>query len=148
MISHETKRFLDHLPDIVENYNNTEHSSTKRTPIDLIKDKDAMQKINSQLSYSNAVNVGSKTAEFNQGDNVRVKLDKKFDKGNKFSLTSHKVTEVNPYSIKVDNGKQYSINDIIKIPQGNLKISEFNKELEEAKKEKAQKRFLRREGLI
>ena len=84
--------WLNELPSVVKQYNNTIHSSTKMKPID------AYKKSNEKLVHSNLQDQRVKqTPKFKLGDLVRTADNKKvFSKGDStnFSFLLHIVTEV------------------------------------------------------
>ena len=98
-------QYLDMLPKLVEQYNNTKHSSIKMTPIE------ASKKINEGTVYFNLYGdmeqVSSK-AKFKVGDKVRISKYKRnvFDKGytpnwTEEMFTVDKIQYTNPITYKI-----------------------------------------------
>ena len=95
---YNTKRFIDVLQDIVDNYNNTVHSRTKFKPIDVNKN-------NEFIVYNNLYNVSTiqQKVKFKIGDIVRIKRIKTtFEKGylpnwTKEIFTIKKILNTTPY---------------------------------------------------
>jgi len=148
LIAHDTEKFIDVLPDLLSNYNSTKHSVTHKRPNEIINKPEILQKIHETTLEFN-VPVITELANIETDDSVRVKNAKKFAKGNKYSLTTHKVKDVDGYHIKADNNKNYNINDVIKVDSGTKKnLENKNSRLKNSVKEKLVNRRLKREGLF
>ncbi len=95
---YKTKRFIDVLQNIVDNYNNTIHSRTKFKPIDVNKN-------NELIVYNNLYNVSTiqQKVKFKIGDKVRIRRIKTtFEKGylpnwTKEVFTIKKILNTSPY---------------------------------------------------
>ena len=75
-----TYRYMDALPDLVEDYNNTVHSSTKLTPIEASKEENEL-KVWRNL-YPDRYKTSRLNPKFSVGDKVRITKKKKvFEKG-------------------------------------------------------------------
>ena len=75
-----TYTYMDILPDLVKDYNNTVHSSTKLTPIDASKKKNELTVWRNP--YPDRFKINELTPKFSVGDKVRITKKKKvFEKG-------------------------------------------------------------------
>ena len=75
-----TYNYMDVLPDLVKDYNNTVHSSTKLTPIDASKKKNELTVWRNL--YPDRYKINDITPKFSVGDRVRITKKKKdFEKG-------------------------------------------------------------------
>ena len=75
-----TYNYMDVLPKLVEDYNNTVHSSTKLTPIDASKKKNELTVWRNL--YPDRYKIYGLTPKFSVGDEVRITKKKKvFEKG-------------------------------------------------------------------
>ena len=75
-----TYNYMDVLPELVEDYNNTVHSSTKLTPIDASKKKNELTVWRNL--YPDRFKINELTPKFSVGDEVRITKKKKvFEKG-------------------------------------------------------------------
>ena len=75
-----TYNYMDVLPELVEDYNNTVHSSTKLTPIDASKKKNELTVWRNL--YPDRYKINNLTPKFSVGDEVRITKKKKvFEKG-------------------------------------------------------------------
>ena len=76
----KTNRYIDALPDLVEDYNNTVHSSTKLTPVEA-SEKENELKVWRNL-YPDRYKTSRLNPKFSVGDEVRISRKKKvFEKG-------------------------------------------------------------------
>lgn len=84
--------YIDHLPDLIMNYNTTYHRTIKCTPKEALKRK-----------FPHDVKITSPKLE--EGDNVRIEILKKvFDKGTvKYSDEIYTIAEVHRYSYSLMN---------------------------------------------
>ena len=75
-----TYNYMNVLPDLVEDYNNTVHSSTKLTPIDASKEKNELNVWRNL--YPDRYKINKLKPKFSKGDQVRITKKKKvFEKG-------------------------------------------------------------------
>ena len=75
-----TYNYMDVLPELVEDYNNTVHSSTKLTPIDASKEENELTVWRNL--YPDRFKINELTPKFSVGDEVRITKKKKvFEKG-------------------------------------------------------------------
>ena len=75
-----TQRYLDVLPDLLEDYNNTVHSSTEFTPVEASKKKNELAVWRNL--YPDRHKISRLTPKFSVGDEVRISKKKKvFEKG-------------------------------------------------------------------
>ncbi|GIL71524.1 hypothetical protein Vretifemale_1888 [Volvox reticuliferus] len=95
MLAHHTTRFIDELPDLVDNYNSTPHSSLKnKTPGAVYKDLDLQRDMYDQLTRQNEAL--ESTIDIGIGDYVRKRVDRgRFDKEDaKFSSEIYVVDDI------------------------------------------------------
>ena len=90
----QTQRYIDVLPDLIENYNTTIHSTLKTTPEDAITTG-----ISSyiQTQTAKAANVSYNRENYKVGDRVRLLIKKAnvFEKGQKrFTKSTHVISEI------------------------------------------------------
>ena len=107
-----TNTYIDILPDLVKNYNNTRHSSIKMTPVEASKDKNEFTVWrNLYPDRLKAVRINPK---FSVGDKVRLSKKKAlFEKGyttrwTEEILTIKKINHTSPVTYKVEdlNGEE------------------------------------------
>ena len=102
-----TNRYIDALPDLVEDYNNTVHSSTKFTPIEASKEKNEL-KVWRNL-YPDRYKTSRLNPKFSVGDEVRITKKKKvFEKGyttrwTEEIFTIKEIRETNPLTYKLED---------------------------------------------
>ena len=76
----KTNKYIDVLPDLVEDYNNTVHSSTKFSPVDASKKENELTVWRNL--YPDRLKINRLTPKFSVGDEVRITKKKKvFEKG-------------------------------------------------------------------
>ena len=76
----KTRTYMNVLPDLVEDYNNTVHSSIKMTPIESSKKKNELTVWRNL--YPDRFEINKLTPKFSVGDEVRITKKKKvFEKG-------------------------------------------------------------------
>ena len=113
MASFDTHRFIDELPNLVKNYNNSEHTSIGMSPKEALHHLDKIVELQMSRMGGDKVDQG-----FVVGDTVRI-LKKKgpFDKGTTqtYSKTLYKVEEIKGARFKLDNGKTYPFDKLQKI---------------------------------
>ena len=142
--------------------NNTYNRSINSAPISLTtqhikNNNEKLKEYNTDLF---------KDIDLKFGDKVRIKLRKnRFDKlGNNYSKTIHTITDIYGQSanLDIDNTKHYKLNKLLKVDNNTennnnnsalgsertLALQSNDKEIETIKKQKKQKRFLKKEGLI
>ena len=102
-----TNRYIDVLPDLVEDYNNTVHSSTKLTPIEASKKKNELTVWRNL--YPDRYKINNLTPKFSVGDEVRITKKKKvFEKGyttrwTEEIFTIKEIRETNPITYKLED---------------------------------------------
>ena len=100
-----TYKYIDVLPDLVEDYNNTVHSSTKLTPIDASKKKNELTVWRNL--YPDRYKTSRLNPKFSVGDEVRITKKKKdFEKGyttrwTEEIFTIKEIRETNPITYKL-----------------------------------------------
>jgi hypothetical protein len=112
-----TQRYIDVLPDLISNYNNSFHSSIGGKP-NAIKPNDKF--IENRIKDREDLANGS-VAQFKLNDQVRYITNKMlFDKGAKanWSNSTHKITGIsdNGRLYTLDNGKKYKYYQLYHIP--------------------------------
>ena len=100
-----TYTYIDILPDLVEDYNNTVHSSTKLTPVEASKKKNELTVWRNL--YPDRLKIHDLTPKFSVGDEVRISKKKKtFEKGYTTRWTEEiftitKIQNTNPITYKI-----------------------------------------------
>ena len=104
-----TYKYIDVLPDLVEDYNKTVHSSTKLTPIDASKKKNELTVWRNL--YPDRYKKYNITPKFSVGDEVRITKKKKvFEKGyttrwTEEIFTIKEIRDTNPITYKLTDLK-------------------------------------------
>ena len=104
-----TYKYIDVLPDLVEDYNKTVHSSTKLTPIDASKKKNELTVWRNL--YPDRYKKYNITPKFSVGDEVRITKKKKvFEKGyttrwTEEIFTIKEIQDTNPVTYKLTDLK-------------------------------------------
>lgn len=135
MEANKTKKWIDVLSELLENYNNRVHSSIKMAPKDMTKEdadriRFKLSEINSQRRKANKVKVG---------DDVRILRDRSaFDKGTeRYTKGIYEIVEEYPnsYILKSPDGKiqkrrftRSDIRPIKKVEQSSFKPTEIHDE--------------------
>ena len=102
-----TNKYIDVLPDLVEDYNNTVHSSTKFTPVEASKKENEL-KVWRNL-YPDRYKTSRLNPKFSVGDEVRITKKKKvFEKGyttrwTEEIFTIKEIRETNPITYKLED---------------------------------------------
>ena len=102
-----TFNYMDVLPELVEDYNNTVHSSTKLTPIDASKEKNELTVWRNL--YPDRYKINNLTPKFSVGDEVRITKKKKvFEKGyttrwTEEIFTIKEIRNTNPITYKLED---------------------------------------------
>ena len=102
-----TNKYIDVLPDLVEDYNNTVHSSTKFTPVEASKKENEL-KVWRNL-YPDRYKTSRLNPKFSVGDKVRITKKKKvFEKGyttrwTEEIFTIKEIQETNPITYKLED---------------------------------------------
>ena len=104
---YNTNKYIDVLPDLVEDYNNTVHSSTKLTPIEASKEKNELTVWRNL--YPDRYKTSRLNPKFSVGDEVRITKKKKvFEKGyttrwTEEIFTIKEIRETNPITYKLED---------------------------------------------
>ena len=103
MTSKDTVKYVDVIPDMIDNYNNTVHSATNRTPYSILKGK--------QVSLIELHDTDMVKDDYKVGDYVQFqKKNKTFDKKGfipSFSMNVHQIVGKKGRQYKLDNDKAY-----------------------------------------
>lgn len=91
--SENTYNWIDILPNMEENYNNSVNNTTKKKPNDI--DEENYGEINENIKKSVLKERNSDKQFFNIGDNVRIKLEKPDDYGKLWSEELYTIIKVN-----------------------------------------------------
>ena len=108
-----TYKYIDVLPDLVEDYNNTVHSSTKLTPKEASKKKNELTVWRNL--YPDRFKINDLTPKFSVGDEVRITKKKKvFEKGyttrwKEEIFTIKEIRNTNPITYKIEDLKEEEI---------------------------------------
>ena len=103
----KTSRYIDILPDLVEDYNNTVHSSTKLTPTEASEEENEF-KLWRNL-YPDRYKKSRLNPKFSVGDEVRISRKKAvFEKGHTTRWTNEiftikEIRETNPITYKLED---------------------------------------------
>ena len=104
---YNTNKYIDVLPDLVEDYNNTVHSSTKLTPVEASKEKNELTVWRNL--YPDRYKTSRLNPKFSVGDEVRITKKKKvFEKGyttrwTEEIFTIKEIRETNPITYKLED---------------------------------------------
>ena len=102
-----TYKYIDALPELVEDYNNTVHSSTKLTPVEASKEKNELTVWRNL--YPDRYKTSRLNPKFSVGDEVRITKKKKvFEKGyttrwTEEIFTIKEIRETNPITYKLED---------------------------------------------
>ena len=102
-----TYKYIDALPELVEDYNNTVHSSTKLTPVEASKKKNELTVWRNL--YPDRYKTSRLNPKFSVGDEVRITKKKKvFEKGYTTKWTEEiftikEIRETNPITYKLED---------------------------------------------
>ena len=102
-----TYRYIEVLPELVEDYNNTVHSSIKMTPIEASKKKNELTVWRNL--YPDRYKINNLTPKFSVGDEVRITKKKKvFEKGyttrwTEEIFTIKEIQDTNPITYKLED---------------------------------------------
>ena len=102
--SNNTTKYINVLPDLIYNYNNSFHKGINGIPA--LYDQDKIKFINIKKQQAAKI----KETKFEVSNNVRYVINRKgFEKGTlpHWSSTIHKIIEANPHSYVLDNNKTY-----------------------------------------
>ena len=105
----KTLTYMNVLPDLVEDYNNTVHSSIKMTPIEASKKKNELTVWRNL--YPDRYKIYDLTPKFSVGDEVRITKKKKvFEKGHTTRWTEEiftikEILNTNPITYKIKDLK-------------------------------------------
>ena len=110
--ANSTNNFIDVLPDLIKEYNNTRHSSLKMTPVKASKKENELRVWRNL--YPNHLEISDIKPKFSVGDKVRISKKKKtFDKGYTtrwieeiFTIVEVKRTSPVTYKIADLNGEE------------------------------------------
>lgn len=141
----DSKRWIDVLPDLVKNYNETEHSTIDMKPADMTRKKEE-KFIDKQLEASKAIVESYQKIE--KGDQVRLPRKKStFQKaGKNYSDKVYTVNSVDTSKITVEGLKtKYKRDEVLVVPEGTKDIGQERQD-KAVKKNRIQRR-LRKEGL-
>ena len=100
-----TYNYMDVLPELVKDYNNTVHTSTKLTPIDASKKKNELTVWRNL--YPDRYKINNLTPKFSVGDEVRITKKKKvFEKGYTTRWTEEIFTDPITYKLEDLQGEE------------------------------------------
>lgn len=151
METYDTRNYSDVIDKLVDNYNNTKHTTIGRTPDSAFKDLDFQKK----MYGKNAVYNASIKQDVKDGDEVRVIVPKgKFDKeANQFSNDILKVTGRDGNKYKVEGKtRRYKAHELLKVDAAKViklkqKRDDLPKVQAETKKDKQVTRALNKAGV-
>ena len=148
--------FIDQLDKILNNYNNSEHSTIKTTPEKMFYNDGKQEQFKIKNDIYN--DITKEEFNLNVGDYVRcVKKTKLFDKENQtYSTKIYIINQIigNKYLLKDDKGNEkkhkYKFNELLKIDVINNKTTidnDYNKKTKKLKQIKKQDDTLNKEGI-
>jgi len=147
MILQNTTKYIDALPDIVYNYNNSLNRGVKAKPNE-VKDEDKNIIALTNQKYNKAL---QEEIKFNISDRVRHIVNKKtFDKGSlpKWSKTIHTIVDKSGHMYKLDNGKLYKYYELQKVNEvEQIPIVRTTKTRESMRNENRIMRNIKRTGI-
>ena len=112
-MDNNTNTYMDVLPELVEDYNNTVHSSIKMTPIEASKKKNELTVWRNL--YPDRYKIYDLTPKFSVGDQVRISKEKKnFEKGyttrwTEEIFTIKEIQNTNPITYKIQDLEEKEI---------------------------------------
>ena len=114
MTINDTVKYYDAIPDIIENYNKTVHSTTKKTPYSILKGK--------QVPLIELYDSDMAKHTYKIGDYIRFqKKNKTFNKKGfipTYSLNVHQIVGKKGRQYKLDNAKAYYPEQLIPAKKG------------------------------
>ena len=149
MFMHNTNNYIDVLPQLVHNYNNSYHSTLKMNPADVKDNDERILKILNE-KYNKAKKEEQK---FNVGDYVRYIINPvTFQKGSnaKWSKNVHQITDKLTHSYTLDNGIVKKYYDLQFVKNGyyeHLNKPVMEPTITQIKKQNKIKRNLKKEGI-
>lgn len=131
MTAYNTKRWIDYIKQIQDNYNNTIHTSTHEIPNEMSIEE--MKNQHAEKSLENAKKYADMIHEIDIGDDVRLMIAKKtFNKeSEKFSKGLYKVIDIrgNKYQLQNDQGtiikRLYPFSSLQKIDKDHIERLEL-----------------------
>jgi hypothetical protein len=148
MFINNTNKYINALPELVQTYNNSFHSTLKMSPSE-VKDNDERIINISKNKYNLAK---SEEAKFNINDKVRYIINPVsfFEKRTnaKWSKTIHNIVDKNEHSYKLDNGttKKYYELQLIETSES-LNKPVIQPTIQQIKKQNTIKRRIKKEGI-
>ena len=140
MTINDTVKYYDAVPDMIDNYNNTVHSTTNKTPYSILKGK--------QVPLIELHDTDLIKYDYKIGDYVRFqKKNKTFDKKGfipTFSLNVHQIVGKKGRQYKLDNDKAYYPEQLIPAKKGE-DISEIKRKHQAVQQEEKIKKIKQRE---
>jgi hypothetical protein len=147
MTAYNTSNWVDVLPDILEGYNNREHSTTKFIPNQVGKKEFKMIRRQQQMRAQN-VKSSKEKSNLDVGDTVRLRKPfETFEKrsGEKFYRGVYKISKVSPMSYRLTNEDGDELSDRYQ----HYQIVKIGESLEAPDKDKIHDRdFVKREYKI
>jgi ribosomal protein L21E len=147
-LAYKTTRFIDVIEKLINNYNNTYHSTLKTTPNNASNET---ERINN-LYTSKYLKVSKTIPKYKIGDQVRHIIDlDNFEKGSnsRYSKDTFLITEIKGNTYKLSDNKWYKYYHIQPTHEIIKTANEISKEptREEMKKQVSFKRKLNKEGI-
>ena len=140
MTANDSVQYVDAVPDIIDNYNNTVHSATNKTPYSILKNK--------QVPLIELYDSDIVKDDYKIGDYVRFqKKNKTFDKKGfipTYSLNVHQIVGKKGRQYKLDNDKAYYPEQLIPAKKGE-DMSEIKRKYQTVQQEEKIKKIKQRE---
>jgi len=145
MVANDTLNYIDILPDLVKNYNDTYHVSIKDTPSNIFKHPEKKK-----FFFDLTKPIERETEdEFEIGDWVRHEKQRKtFDKKGfveNYSIKLYQIKEKRGNKYLLSNGKLYFPHNLIKADKEKHELKKLKPELKQAIKEKQFEKEKRKE---
>ena len=146
-VKFNTTKYIDVLPELVESYNDSYHSTIKMKPCEVRENEPKITALFNK-KYNDALHEEQK---LNINDEVRYIINKAaFAKGTlpRWSKSIHKILSSTEHTYTLDNNKTYKYYELQKISAVySLNIPQKEKTIEEINKENKNKRRFKKSGL-
>ena len=150
LTAYGTSKYIDVLPKIINNYNNSYNSGIEGIP----SKPDSTHIL--ELMTDRYIKALEEEVKFNVGDRVRYVINSEmFQKGSlpRWSKTIHSISESKPHSYILDNGKEYKYYQLQKINAVELheprrtRAKDNEKSIQQLRRSNTIKRRLNKEGV-
>jgi len=153
MLSTNSTRYINELQNLVNNYNDTPHSSLPKhkTPDEMFDDEEALKKLKSKLEEHNSSL--NKKIDLETGDLVRIAIDKHIFEKEKmtFSKELYIISDVDGYKYRVmdlegnELKRKYKYFELLKVNEDKIENKVNDNSINKSKKKSSIERKLRKE---